>query len=302
MKFSIAQHSRVGARNYNQDRVGYWATGEALLMVVADGLGGHVRGDLAAQITIDTLEHEFREAARPKLVDPDLFLFRALAHAHGAIVQEARRLELHDTPRTVAVACVVQDGYAYWSHVGDSRLYLIRRGRVATRTKDHSRVQQLLDKGRIREEEAATHPERNVLTRCLGSDHAPRLMPTISARLAKDDIILLCSDGLWGPLTEQDLLDGLGTGKLSLAVPTLAALAEKSAGPQCDNVSLVAMAWMEGELAPADEPFTLPFHDLPTETRDLAESDVDYMRMSDEEIEREIAEIKAALRKHSDAG
>ena len=299
MRFSIAQHSRVGARNYNQDRVGYWATSDALLMVVADGLGGHLRGELAAQITVDTLEHEFREEAKPKLPDPDLFLYRGLAHAHGAIVQEARRLELYDTPRTVAVACVVQDGYAYWSHVGDSRLYLIRRGRVAVRTKDHTRVQQLIDKGRISEEEAATHPERNVLTRCLGSDHAPRLMPTTSARLAKNDMILLCSDGFWGPLTEEELLAELSAKSLPAAVHDLAALAEAGAGAQSDNISVVAMAWREGELAPADEPFTLPFHDLPTESRDFAESDSDYTRMSDEDIEREIAEIKAALRKHS---
>jgi len=300
MKFSIAQDSRVGARPYNQDRIGQWATSDALLLVVADGLGGHLRGELAAQVTIDALAREFRVEAKPKLADPDLFLFRGLARAHGAIVQEARRLDLSDTPRTVAVACVVQDGYVYWSHVGDSRFYLIRRGRVIARTKDHSRVQQLIDKGRIREEAASAHPERNVLTRCLGSDHAPRLEPTTSARLAKDDMIMLCSDGLWGPLTERQLLNGLQGKDLPLALADLAALAEARAGAQCDNVSVIAMAWGEGDLAPADEPFTLPFHDLPTEVQDFTGPHADYMRMSDEDIEREIAEIKAALRKHSD--
>jgi len=299
MNFSIAQDSRVGARRYNQDRVGHWATSDALLMVVADGMGGHLRGELAAQVTVDTLAREFRTEAKPKLTDPDLFLFRGLARAHGAIVQEAERLDLHDTPRTVAVACVVQDGYLYWSHVGDSRLYLIRRGRVIARTKDHSRVQQLVDKGRIRKEAALAHPERNVLTRCLGSDHAPRLEPTSSARLAKDDVVMLCSDGLWGSLSERQLLNGLEGKDLSVALADLAALAEASAGAQCDNVSVIAMAWGEGDLAPADEPFTLPFHDLPTEAQDFTGPSADYMRMSDEDIEREIAEIKAALRKHS---
>lgn len=300
MKFLIAQDSRVGARRYNQDRIGHMATSDSLLMLVADGMGGHLRGELAAQVTLDTLAREFQEEAQPKLPDPALFLFRGLAHAHGSIVQEARRLDLHDTPRTVAVACVVQDGYLYWSHVGDSRLYLIRRGRVIARTRDHSRVQQLIDKGRIREEAAAAHPERNVLTRCLGSDHAPRLDPAASARLAKEDVIILCSDGLWGSLSERQLLNGLQAKELPLAIADLAALAEARAGAQCDNVSVIAMQWGEGELAPADEPFTLPYHDLPTETGDLAEAHADYMRMSDEDIEREIAEIKAALRKHSD--
>jgi PPM family protein phosphatase len=299
MKFSIAQDSRVGARKYNQDRVGHWATNEALLMVVADGMGGHLHGEVAAQAALDCLRRAFLGEAKPRLADPDMFLFRSLARAHGAIIQEAQRLALQETPRTVLVACVVQDGYAYWSHVGDSRLYLIRRGRVVARTKDHSRVQHLVDRGVIREEAVPTHPERNILTRCLGSDHAPKLEPAASARLAKDDLVLLCSDGLWGPLTERQLLDGMKAKELQQAVTDVASQAEARAGAQCDNVSVLAMAWGEGELAPADEPFTLPFHDLPTDVQDFTATDPDFMRMSDEEIEREIAEIKAALRKHS---
>jgi len=299
MRFSIAQDSRVGARRYNQDRVGHWATSDTLLMVVADGMGGHLHGEVAAQVALESLARTFQGEAKPKLADPDMFLFRGLARAHGAIVQEAQRLELKETPRTVLVACAVQDGYAYWSHIGDSRLYLIRRGRVIARTKDHSRVQQLIDKGLIREEAVPTHPERNILTRCLGSEHAPKLEPTASARLAKDDLVLMCSDGLWGPLTERQLLDGLRAKDLPQAVSDLGALAEARAGRQCDNVSALAMAWGEGEIAPADEPFTLPFHELPTDVQDFTATAPDYMRMSDEEIEREIAEIKAALRKHS---
>src|SRR5512146_182300 len=288
MKFSIAQDSRIGARRYNQDRLGHWATSDALLMIVADGMGGHLHGEVAAQVALESLAQDFMREANPKLADPDMFLFRGLARAHGAIVHEAQLRGLRETPRTVLVACVVQDGYAYWSHVGDARLYLIRRGRVAIRTKDHSRVQQLIDKGHIREEAAPTHPERNILTRCLGSEHAPRLEPAASARLAKDDLLLMCSDGL----RAKDLPG---------AVAGLGALAGARAGAQCDNVSVLAMTWGEGEIAPSDEPFTLPFHELPTDVQDFSASEPDFMRMSDEDIEREIAEIKAALRKHSGA-
>lgn len=301
MKFSIAQDSRIGARRYNQDRLGHWATSDALLMVVADGMGGHLHGEVAAQVALDSLAQDFKREANPKLADPDMFLFRGFARAHGAIVREAQLRGLRETPRTVLVACVVQDGYAYWSHVGDSRLYLIRRGRVAMRTKDHSRVQQLIDKGHIREEAAPTHPERNILTRCLGSEHAPRLEPAASARLAKNDLVLMCSDGLWGPLTERQLLDGLRAKDLLQTLSALGALAEARAGAQCDNVSVLAMAWGEGEVAPSDEPFTLPFHELPTDVQDFTATEPDFMCMSDEDIEREIAEIKAALRRHSGA-
>jgi serine/threonine protein phosphatase PrpC len=299
MRYSIAKDSRIGARRYNQDRLGHWATSDALLMVVADGMGGHLHGEVAAQVSLESLAQDFKAEAQPKLADPDMFLFRGLARAHGAITREAERRGLRETPRTVLVACVVQDGYAFWSHVGDSRLYLIRGGRVEMRTKDHSLVQQLIDKGQIGQEAALAHPERNILTRCLGGEHAPRLEPAASARLAKNDVILLCSDGLWASLTERQMLDGLGAKYLSEAVAALGALAEARAGAQCDNVSALALAWGEGEVTLSDEPFTVPFHDLPTDVQDFTATEPDYMRMSEEDIEREIAEIKAALRRYS---
>jgi len=299
MKYSIVHDSRAGARRYNQDRVGYWSTGESLLMVVADGMGGHQNGEIAAQLALDHLAESFKRDAKPKLVNPDLFLFRSIGRVHVMLEQQARKLGLPETPRTVIVACVVQNGYAYWSHIGDSRLYLVRKGRVLARTRDHTRVQQLIDRGRIREEAVATHPERNKVLQCLGGSKPPRLAPASSARLVKGDILLLCSDGLWGPLAQRQLLHALITKDLEPAVAELVALAETRAGPECDNVSVVAMAWGEGELAPADEPHTLPFHELPTDVQDLAAIDADFMKMTDEEIERAIAEIRSALRKHS---
>jgi serine/threonine protein phosphatase PrpC len=218
MKYSIFCDSRAGARSYNQDRVGYWSTGEALLMVVADGMGGHLNGEIAAQFALDHLAESFKRDAKPKLVNPDLFLFRSIGRVHVMLEQHARKLGLPETPRTVIVACVVQNGYAYWSHIGDSRLYLVRKGRVLTRTKDHTRVQQLLDRGRIREEAVARHPERNKVLQCLGGRKPPRLAPASSARLVKGDILLLCSDGLWGPLAQRQLLRSLMTKDLEPAV------------------------------------------------------------------------------------
>ena len=101
MKFSIAQDSRIGARRYNQDRLGHWATSDALLMVVADGMGGHLHGEVAAQVALESLAQHFKSEANPRLVDPDMFLFRGLARAHGAIVQEAQLRGLRETLRTV---------------------------------------------------------------------------------------------------------------------------------------------------------------------------------------------------------
>lgn len=281
----------------NQDRVGWWRTAHSLLMVVADGMGGHLHGEIAAQIAVQYFASAFQRDARPLLAAPEEFLSRSMTAAHAAILREAQRLGLSDTPRTVIVACVVQAGHAYWMHIGDCRLYLVRRGRILQRTRDHTVVQQLLDAGRIREEAITTHPDRNRLLQCLGSLQAPRPDAAEMARLKKNDLVLLCSDGLWGPLTQRQLLHSLITKDLKQAVPELVDLAEVRAGPQCDNVSVLAMAWGEDELLPADEPRTVPAQDLPTDVQDFTATDPDFLRMSDEDIEKAIADIKAALRK-----
>jgi serine/threonine protein phosphatase PrpC len=293
---TLVQETRIGARNMNQDRVGHWRTAQSLLMVVADGLGGHLHGEIAAQIALQHFGSAFEHDARPALEAPEQFLWHGMAAAHAAILREAQRLKLPDTPRTVIVACVVQDGHAYWAHVGDCRLYLVRSGRIVLRTRDHTVLQQLLDEGRIREEEITTHPDRHRLLQCLGSLQAPRPAAGQKARLAKHDLLVLCSDGLWGPLTQRQLLHSLTTKALEQAIPDLADLAELRAGPQCDNVSVLAMAWGEDEIAPVQEPRTIPAHDLPTHIEDFTATDPDFLRMSDEDIEKAIAEIKAALK------
>ena len=298
LKYSIAQDSRLGARKMNQDRVGQWSTPEALLMAVADGLGGHLHGEIAAQIAVDVLARAFQQEARPKLAHPGVFLSRTIAAAHVAILREAETRQLSDVPRTVLVACLVQDGRAYWAHIGDCRLYLFRKGRTLARTHDHSIVQMLVDEGRIREEAVATHPDRNRLLQCLGGLQPPRLEDA-SERLDKDDILLLCSDGLWGPINQRQMLNALLSRPLDEAVASLASLAEIRAGAECDNVSVVALTWGEEQVrTDEDGPRTLPYNELPTDVQDFSATDMDFLRMSDEDVEKAIAEIKEALRKN----
>ena len=243
----IVQASSIGARDANEDRVGYWTTPQAVLMAVADGLGGHLHGELAAQLAIDTLGTAFQSEAQPQLAEPAEFLARSLGSAHAAIVGEARKLELPETPRTVIAACVVQDGHAFWAHVGDCRFYLVRKGRILVRSRDHTVVQRLVDEGRIREEAVATHPHRNRLLQCLGSYQSPSIESGASARLAQDDILLICSDGFWGPLTQRQLMHALLSRPLPEAIGELVALAESCAGADCDNISVVAMTWNQPE-------------------------------------------------------
>jgi serine/threonine protein phosphatase PrpC len=305
MKFTIFQESRIGKRPYQQDRLAHWQTKEALLLAVADGMGGHAHGDVAAQITLDCLGGAFRSEAKPRIADPDKFLFNVIGRAHAMILHQTQRLGLAQdaasSPRTTVVACLVQDGYAYWSFVGDSRLYVLRDGRILARTRDHTPVQMLIDAGRIREEAAATHPDRNKLLQCLGGPRPPRVEPTAHARLAEDDVVLLCSDGFWGPLTQRQLLMGVIGKDLKKALPELITLAETRAGPRCDNISVLAIHWQDKAVAAPAEPMTVPMDEAPTDVRDFTATEPDFMHMSDADIERQIAEIKKALRKHDPA-
>ena len=303
MKYTIFQESRIGKRPYQQDRIAHWQTKEALFLVVADGMGGHAHGDVAAQITVDCMGSAFRSEAKPKIADPDNFLFRTIGRAHAMILHQTQRQglaaqDLSNSPRTTVVACLVQHGYAFWSFVGDSRLYVVRDGRILTRTRDHTPVQMLIDAGRIREEAAATHPDRNKLLQCLGGPRPPRVEPTAHARLLEDDIVLLCSDGFWGPLTQRQLLMGLLGKEMKKSLPELISLSETRAGARCDNISVLSIQWHDKAVPAPVEPNTVPMDELPTDARDLTATEPDFMHMTDADIERQIAEIKKALKKN----
>lgn len=278
MNCEIANVSRVGARPYNEDRLGYSSTGEALFLALADGLGGHANGALAAELAVTYLVDAFRRAAQPRLPDPDVFLFRAIGKAHAVLCAYARERGLEETPRTTIVACVVQDGRAWWLHVGDSRLYLLREGRVVARTEDQTLVQELLATGRISAQEAEWHPQRNVLLQCLGGPVVPRLEPASSVRLRRGDVLLLCSDGFYGPLSANEIAGGLPPDGMQAGLEALSTQAEARAGAHCDNLSVVAAAWNEDD--GHRDPAALP----------------EYMRLSDADVEREVERLKQAFR------
>jgi serine/threonine protein phosphatase PrpC len=243
MQFSIYQESRCGARKSNQDRVAYCYTKDALLMLVADGMGGHLHGETAARIAVRFITDAFGREAKPSLSDPALFLHRSIAGAHRAIIRHAAEGGLREAPRTTCVACVVQDSTACWAHAGDSRLYHIRDGSILAQTKDHSRVQQLIDSGRIRAEAFGAHPERNRIFNCLGSAQPPRVDLSGAVRLHAGDTVILCSDGLWGPLSSKIIGGAVLKRDIMQAAPALLDEAERRAGRECDNLSVIAVTW-----------------------------------------------------------
>lgn len=300
MKFSIYQESRCGTRRNNQDRLGYSYSREALLMMVADGLGGHLHGEVAAHIAVQLLTESFQREAQPRLAHPAQFLHRSLMAAHAAIADYARGKALADTPRTTCVACVIQQGLAHWAHVGDSRLYHVRDGAVQARTRDHTRVQSLVDSGRIREEAMNAHPERNRVLHCLGSPASPLVEMSRATLLHPGDTLLLCSDGLWGPLSATMIAQGLRGAELARTVPALMDLAESRSGPDCDNLSVVAMTWADEAVSPSASQIStraLGPNAVSTQVEDFAGGAKEFL--TDEEIERAIEEIRAAINRNS---
>ena len=149
MKFAIYQASRQGGRRYNQDRVAYSYSRDSLLMVVADGMGGHMHGELAAHLCVQTLTDHFQRAATPRVADPLRFLDDVIQRAHYAINDYAVEHDLLEIPHTTCVAAIVQDNTAYWAHVGDSRLYFFSDGKLIARTLDHTAVARMVKDGRV---------------------------------------------------------------------------------------------------------------------------------------------------------
>lgn len=241
MRFQTAQVSRLGNRPSNQDRFAVVAAQNAVLLVLADGMGGHARGELAAQILVDTFTRRFRASPGGRVPDPPGFLRQTTLDAHANVVEVGRRCTPPVEPRTTCIACLVQDGSALWVHAGDSRLYFLRQGRILFQTRDHTYVEELYQRGLISGAERSTHPLRNYVTQSIGGEEAPEptLAPPCDAR--RGDVILLCSDGLWAPLDDDPLIALLSERPLEEALDELAYRAERASYPLSDNISAVAL-------------------------------------------------------------
>lgn len=302
MKFSIFQLSRRGGREKNEDRMGYSYTRGSGLFLLADGMGGHPEGEVAAHLALKSMSATYQQIADIIIDDVSDFLTDAVMAAHRDILRYALERGMEDTPRTTIVAAFVQNGLASWVHCGDSRLYLVRDGKLLARTRDHSYQERR--PGSSTGPLAAHQANRNILFTCLGSPTKPILELTGPVRLAQGDKILLCSDGLWGSLADEDILLHLGKKPVSQAVPDLVEAALETAGSKSDNVTVIAMEWetpdeFESTVRAAistedidDGVFTSTLH------AELHASDLnDEDDLNEAEIERSIAEINDAIRR-----
>ena len=298
MRFTIFQDSHQGDRKGNEDRLGYSYSRDVLLMVVADGMGGHMKGEVAAEIAVNEITRRFQQEARNKLRNPFDFLVSAINSAHRAIVSYAVEKNMLECPRTTCVACIVQNGVAFWAHAGDSRLYALREGKLIAATQDHSRVQQMIDAGALTVEGAAVHPDRNKIYSCLGGVVPPLIGVGKELHLRPGDTIVISTDGFWAQIPASLIASLLRKQDIVGLLPGLITEAYRRANGDSDNISVVGMTWesQEDGANAADTEIMDTQFTTSSNTMELG-GPVVPDDVTEEDIEKAIAEIQDAIKK-----
>ena len=302
MKFSVFQLSRKGGRPVNEDRMGYCYTREAALFLLADGMGGHPQGEVAAELAMQMMAASFQAEAQGGVNDPAYFLATSLLKAHRHIQAYANARGMPNSPRTTLVAALIQHGQLHWIHCGDSRLYVVRDGELLTRTRDHSYADRPAD-GAPAGAKLGDKSRRNVLFTCLGSLVNPVYELAQPLGLQRGDRVLLCSDGLWNAVPDADIVHTLDLNPVSQAVPTLVTRALAGAGSTSDNVTALALEWESPGMPVAidDDPSAISTESLrdgvfASTVHSGVPGDADE-ELDEDTIERSIAEINEAIRR-----
>ena len=228
-------------RDQNEDSYAYWdptsvdgADGKGRLAVIADGMGGYEGGQEASRIAVQTVCETY---ANSSIADHQLALLASVKAAHERIQGYAtQHPDLFGMGTTCTAVCIAGD-LLHYVHVGDSRLYLLRNQTISQLTHDHSYVARLVNSGALTPAEAETHPQRHILTAALGVGDEPIFdTPASPLKLLAGDMLLLCTDGLWGTVSNHELQELAGRGSASEACRELVHLAKQRGGP--DNITV----------------------------------------------------------------
>ncbi|MDP4898339.1 MAG: serine/threonine-protein phosphatase [Akkermansiaceae bacterium] len=248
LRTAVTSSISQGAREYQEDAYGHWAdaTGKHSFTVVADGAGGHGGGAEAAQAAIEYSAKAWAQSSPKTLADPEVFLTGWMKNAHLAVNEAAAKIPC--SARAVVVACLTDGTKAHWVHAGDSRLLRFHKGRLAERTRDDSVVQVLFERGDITEEQMGTHPDQSRLLQSLGGEDSPRPRPGSSA-VGAGDVLILCSDGFWEHLKQEELeiLSATPPATRQKALDDAVAEAVRRAGAKADNTTAVMISFDEEE-------------------------------------------------------
>ena len=246
MQMEYAKVSALGDRQDNQDRAAVVVAEDSALMLVFDGMGGHSDGAMAAEVGLKVVQDMFTDSTMP-IFDPQGFLYTAMARAHDEVVLLGADMALDFRPRATCAICLIQEGGSFWGHIGDSRIYQMRNGRLVSRSRDHSHVEILIQEGAITEEEALGHPMRNFVECCIGGDApVPDMSITQKKPLLEGDVLLACSDGLWSGISDDEMSEMATRQGMSVAenLKALSMVALSANAPYSDNTTGTALRWV----------------------------------------------------------
>jgi protein phosphatase len=247
----LASLSDVGRRRErNEDSYGYWESEDDAIFsrlgrfaVVADGMGGHEGGQVASRLAVEALNESYSHSTD---IDPQKALVHAFFEAHQRIQSRAEEVSRLHGMGTTCTAFALVNTKLYFAHVGDSRLYLLRDRNLQLLSHDHTLIARWLESGVIRPEEAENHPQKHVLTAALGvpEDVHPDV-PSGPISVQTGDIAMICTDGLWGQISEVEILQILGMQSTETACREFVKLANERGGP--DNITVLIMRISENQ-------------------------------------------------------
>ena len=254
LRIEVAGETNVGMkRTHNEDN--FSIIEESGLYIVADGMGGHASGEIASKMAVDAMREFFAATANDPERTWPYKMDRAKGYEENRLITGIKlaNLRIYDSaqrdPRqrgmgtTIVALFAVEDG-VYLAHVGDSRVYRLRDGKLEQLTEDHSLLNDYIKMKRLTAEEIANFPHKNVIVRALGMKDTVKVDTRLEQPRASD-VYLLCSDGLSGPVTDPEMLEIiLAASDLKTAASRLIARANDNGGP--DNITVVLARWVPG--------------------------------------------------------
>lgn len=246
LRVDIGTLSDVGCvRDVNEDSIRVIRPTEpnelakrGILVVVADGMGGHNAGEIASRLAVEVVVQRYSDDSK----EPGKALAKSVEHANRVILDAASKDARYTGMGTTCTALLLRGGLAYCAHVGDSRLYLVRGNDIFLMTEDHSAVMDLVKQGTITADEARHHPDKNVIIRALGGRPDVEVAAwekPLSVR--PGDTFLLCSDGLYDLIEDNELFDAMRGALPQLACERLVELAKQRGGPDNITVGIITM-------------------------------------------------------------
>ncbi len=239
---TYASFTDKGGREINEDSIGVFENGENRCFVLCDGLGGHGMGDVASSLVVDVFREQIENLS--ELDGLDGFLGRTILMAQGALLEKQRVLKQQKKMKTTAVALAIDKACVHIGHVGDSRAYIFKKNKINDRTKDHSIPQMLVMAGEIKEKQIRNHPERNIVLRVMGVEWEKSMYELMSPlRLKKNQSFLLCSDGFWELIEEEEMCRLLKNAKTvdEWLEGMISAVKKNGEGRNMDNYSAIAV-------------------------------------------------------------